>query len=135
MQYFYINFSCVSQGSVFFKSQKKSLFFLVVQGIYPPPILVVRPITKTTFFMCVFPKTQCKSAHNSKLQSLHARRFNKITFFPFSALLSKDLMFPLKKTKRLTFMLGVSQIQKMFLHRKKKIQKIQGLSNEMWMRV
>lgn len=57
------------------------------------------------------------------------------TFFPFSALLSKDLMFPLKKTKRLTFMLGVSQIQKMFLHRKKKIQKIQGLSNEMWMRV
>jgi len=43
-------------------------------------------------------------------------------------------MFPLKKTKRLTFMLGVSQIQKMFLHRKKKIKKIPGLSNEMWMR-
>ena len=34
----------------------KDGFLLSGRGGYPPPLLVVRPLKKTLFFMCVFPK-------------------------------------------------------------------------------
>ena len=35
--------------------EKKVVFCLVVGGVTPPPLLVVRPLKKPLFFMCVFP--------------------------------------------------------------------------------
>ena len=35
--------------------EKKVVFCLVVGGVTHPPLLVVRPLKKPLFFMCVFP--------------------------------------------------------------------------------
>ena len=35
--------------------EKKVVFCLVVGGLPPSPLLVVGPLKKTLFFMCVFP--------------------------------------------------------------------------------